>query len=106
MEDDGGRLPGPMLLAKLLFEAFRDETDVGREDVEDAKEVFRAPTRDVPLTGGRGAAIEVRPDLAGSPALSTSVFLFDSGSLTKRIEAAGQSNILGVAFCYTHRISH
>lgn len=54
VKDDGGRPPGPMLLAKLLFEPLRDEPDVGREDVEDAKEVFRAPTRDVPLTSGRG----------------------------------------------------
>jgi hypothetical protein len=92
VKDEGGRLPGPMLFAKLLFEALRDETDVGRDDdVEDAKEVFRAPTRDVPLTGGRGAAIADRPNLAGSPARSTRVFLFGSGSLTKRIEAAGQS---------------
>ena len=80
-----------MLLAKLLFEALRDETDGGREETEDAKEVLRAPTRDVPLTGGRGAATAVRPDLAGSPARSTRVFLFGSGSLTRRIEAAGQS---------------
>lgn len=80
-----------MLLAKLLFEALRDEIDCGRDDTEDAKEVFRAPTRDVPLTGGRGTAIEAIPDLAGSPARSTRVFLFGSGSLTKRIEAAGQS---------------
>lgn len=105
-KDDGGRLPGPTLLAKLLFEAFRDAADVCREDVEDAKEVFRAPTRDVPFSGGRGAAIEGRPDLAGSPARSTSVFLFGSGSLTKRIEAAGQSNILHVTFLFTHRIDH
>jgi hypothetical protein len=90
VNEDGGRLPGPMLLAKLLFEAFRDEADVGREETEDAKEVFRAPTRDVPLTGGRGAAIDARPALAGSPARSARVFLFGSGSLTKRIEAAGQ----------------
>jgi hypothetical protein len=91
VKEDGGRLPGPMLLAKLLFEALREDTDGGREETEDAKEVFRAPTREVPLTGGRGAATAVTPDLAGSPARSARVFLFGSGSLTKRIEAAGQS---------------
>jgi hypothetical protein len=97
-KDDGGRLPGPTLLAKLLFEALRDEMDAGRDDVEDAKEVFRAPTRDVPLTGGRGAAMDVGPGLAGSPARSTSVFLFGSDSFTRRMEAAGQPNVIVVAF--------
>jgi hypothetical protein len=81
-----------MLLAKLLFEALRDEVEGGREETEEASEVFRAPTRDVPFTGGRGAAMEASPDLAGSPARSTRVFLLGSGSLTKRIEAADQSN--------------
>jgi hypothetical protein len=94
-----------MLLAKLLFEALRDETDGGREETEDAKDVFRAPTRDVPLIGGRGAFMEAT-DLAGSPARSARVFLFGSGSLTKRIEAADQSNYPLLAFCLTHRTGY
>jgi hypothetical protein len=90
LKEDGGRVPGPMLLAKLLFEAFRDETDGGREDTEDAKEVFRAVARETPLTGARCPAPVTMLDFAGSPARSTRVFLLGSGSLTRRIEAGGQ----------------
>lgn len=80
-----------MLLAKLLFEVFRNEADGGREETDDVKDVFLAPTRQVPLTAGRCPGAAAMPDLAGSPARSTRVFLFGSGSLTKRIDAGGQS---------------
>jgi hypothetical protein len=85
----GGRLPGPTLLAKLLFEVLRDDIP----DLEDVNEVFRAPvnaapapTRDVPFTVDREPVV-VMLDRAGSPARSASVFRFGSISLTKRIEA-------------------
>lgn len=42
------------------------------------------------------------PDLAGSPARSTRVFRFVSGSLTRRIEAGGQSKHL---YCETSKYS-
>jgi hypothetical protein len=80
-----------MLLAKLPFDALRDDVDVVREDTEEARAVFRgplretpAPTRDVPFTVG---LVPPTADLAGSPARSTRVFLFGSTSPTKRMEA-------------------
>jgi hypothetical protein len=36
-----GRLPGPTLWEKLLFEVFREDTDGVREEIEDANEVLR-----------------------------------------------------------------
>lgn len=88
---DGGRDPGPILLAKLLLDALRDDVDVVREETEDVKEVFRAPlretpapTRDVPFT------VDLVPgmtDLVGSPARSTKVFLLGSASVPGRMEA-------------------
>jgi hypothetical protein len=88
---DCGLLPGPTLLAKLLFEAFREEADGARDETDDVYDAFRAcvndvpaPTSDVPLTVGRAPAVV---GLMTSPPRSARVFLFGSGSLTNRIEA-------------------
>lgn len=42
---DRGRVPGPTLLAKLLFEVLRDETEGVRDEVDDAMEVFLGAVR-------------------------------------------------------------
>jgi hypothetical protein len=80
--EDGGRAPGPTLLAKLEFDAVRD--DAVREDTEDAKEVLRAPlapTSDVPFTVGRVLMLPAMDvaERAGSPARSTRVLRFGCG---------------------------
>ena len=107
--EDGGRAPGPMLLAKLLFEVLREVEYAVREETDDAKDVFRvplrdapAPTKDVPFTVGRVPA-GAGADLAGSPARSTRVFLFGSTSFTRRIEAKDQSNTLLFQLPGTHK---
>lgn len=80
---DFGRLPGPTLLEKLPLDMLRDGAEGLRlcDDTDDENEVFRAaPTRDWPFTVGRvvgGAAMDL-----GSPALSTNVLRFASGSLS------------------------
>jgi hypothetical protein len=81
--DEGGRAPGPRLLARLLTEVFLDVVDCGRDDVEEANDVLRALAREVPFTTGRPCAT-LAFDRAGSPARSTSVFRFGSSSLTIR----------------------
>ena len=76
---DDGRVEGPMLLEKELFETLREETEGLREETEEEKEVFReAPAIEVAFTaaltgrelGGAGAG------LAASPARSASVLRF------------------------------
>lgn len=78
--DDGGRTPGPTLLAKLLAEVFLEEEDCGRDDVDEAIDVLRALVREVPLTTERPGAKLVL-GRTGSPARSTSVFRFGSSLL-------------------------
>lgn len=84
--DEGGRTPGPTLLAKLLAEVFLEEEDCCRDDVDEAIDVLRALVREVPLTTERPGAMFVF-GRAGSPARSTSVFRFGSSSSTIRKEA-------------------
>ena len=81
--DEGGRGPGPRLLAKLLIDVFLEVEDCGRDDVEEANDVLRALAREVPLTTERPCAA-LAFGRAGSPARSTSVFRFGSSSLTVR----------------------
>jgi hypothetical protein len=102
----GGRLPGPILLEKLLWEVLRDDVEGARDETEDAKDVSRAPTRDVPLIVERVPAVEDVPERTGSPARSTKVFLFGSASLTKRIEAKDQLQIRDPAIALTHKRNH
>lgn len=84
--EDFGRPLGPTLLAKLLFDVFRDDADGARDDVEEVNEGFRpcidlpAPTSDVPFTAGLALGVGAAMDRT-SPALSASVFRFGSGSL-------------------------
>ncbi|OBT58928.1 hypothetical protein VE04_00851 [Pseudogymnoascus sp. 24MN13] len=88
--DDGGRTPGPTLLAKLLAEVFLEEEDCGRDDVDEAIDVLRALVREVPLTTERPGAKLVF-GFAGSPARSTSVFRFGSSlpTICKEAVAVG-----------------
>lgn len=49
---EAGLLPGPMLLEKLPLDVDREDTEVVRDDTDDAREVFLADVNELPMTEG------------------------------------------------------
>ena len=83
---DGGLMPEPTLAEKELLDVLRDDTEFTLEEADDARDMFRGGPENAVGSKAESTALIVGGaaglDLSGSPALSTSVFLFGVGSGT------------------------